>query len=261
MNDLQLLIDAAQEAGRIATRFAKNGGAEIWDKPDGQGPVTQADLAVNEMLSAELQRARPTYGWLSEETDDNQQRLEHDQVFIIDPIDGTRSFINGETTWAHSLAIARGGQIESAVVYLPLRNKLYTAQAGGGAMLNGQPIRATRPDQLNGSTVLAAKPNLDPAMWRGRDVPALKRHYRPSLAYRLSLVAEGRFDAMITLRNSWEWDIAAGDLILREAGATVSDVQGHPLRFNNPRPQVRGVVAAGAPLHGQLAGRLLHLPE
>ncbi|MEO0372978.1 MAG: inositol monophosphatase family protein, partial [Pseudomonadota bacterium] len=78
----------------------------------------------------------------------------------------------------------------------------------------------------------------------------------PSLAYRMALVAEGRFDAMITFRPSWEWDVAAGDLILREAGAATSDRAGKPLRFNNPTPQTAGVLAANAALHAQIASQL-----
>ena len=87
-------------------------------------------------------------------------------------------------------------------------------------------------------------------------VPAFKREHRPSLAYRLGLVAEGRFDAMLTFRRTWEWDVAAGDLILREAGAISTDRRGQPLRFNNAVPQVDGVVAAGPLLHGEIMGAL-----
>ena len=97
--DLDLLIEAAKESGRIATSYA-NANPEIWDKPGGAGPVTEADLAVNRMLEAELQSARPDYGWLSEETPPNDDRIKRERTFIIDPIDGTRSFIEGSNTWA-----------------------------------------------------------------------------------------------------------------------------------------------------------------
>lgn len=139
----------------------------------------------------------------------------------------------------------------SAVVYLPMKDRLYAAAEGQGATLNGQPIRVSGRSDMEGARVLAAKPNYDAEHWPG-GVPQVARHYRPSLAYRLSLVAEGRFDAMLTFRDSWEWDIAAGDLILREAGAITSDKQGGVLAFNNPHPQVRGVVAAGPDLHAGL---------
>ena len=247
-NDLSLLTEAAQEAGRIATRYTGDS-ARRWDKPGGLGPVTEADMAVNAMLERELRAARPDYGWLSEETEDGAARLGDEHVFIIDPIDGTRSFIDGSATWAHSLAVAKAGVVTAAVIYLPLRDKLYAAAAGQGATLNDTPITVSTRNSLPGAHIIAAKPNLDPKNWRDGVVPDVTRAHRPSLAYRLSLVAEGRFDAMLTLRRSWEWDIAAGDLILREAGAAVSDRTGQPLRFNNAEPLLNGVVTANPTLH------------
>ncbi|MBT3467023.1 MAG: 3'(2'),5'-bisphosphate nucleotidase CysQ, partial [Rhodobacteraceae bacterium] len=130
-NDLKLLVDAALIAGRIATSYSGKT-AKKWDKPDGVGPVTEVDLAVNEMLSATLRLARPDYGWLSEETDDTIERLSQDKIFILDPIDGTRSYAEGANTWAHSFAIADRGSITAAVIYLPMLNKMYTAAFGQG---------------------------------------------------------------------------------------------------------------------------------
>ncbi|MBQ0750848.1 MAG: 3'(2'),5'-bisphosphate nucleotidase CysQ [Roseovarius sp.] len=254
-NDLALLIEAAHAAGRIATGYV-GGPLDMQDKPGGAGPVTAADLAVNAMLLEALRGARPVYGWLSEETEDTAARLGAERVFIVDPIDGTRSFIEGSDSWAHSLAVAEGGVVIAAVVYLPMRDKLYAAAAGQGATLNGVPIRATARADLEGASILASKPNYAPENWRGGRVPEVARAFRPSLAYRLSLVAEGRYDAMMTLRPSWEWDIAAGDLILREAGAMTSDRRAGPLRFNNPVPMVDGVLAANPVLHGALHAAL-----
>lgn len=254
-SDLPLLIDAARAAGRIATRYTGKS-AVRWDKPGGLGPVTEADMAVNAMLERDLRAARPDYGWLSEETEDGVGRLKRDRVFIIDPIDGTRSFIDGSATWAHSLAVAEAGIVTAAVIYLPLRDKLYAAAAGRGATLNERPISVSPCLELTGAKIMAAKPNLDAKNWRDGVVPEVIRSHRPSLAYRLSLVAEGRFDAMLTLRRSWEWDIAAGELILREAGAVTSDRTGQPLRFNNSEPLLNGVVAACPALHAAVIDQL-----
>lgn len=253
--DLALLIAAAREAGRIAARYVGQP-LDARDKADGSGPVTAADLAVNVMLGAHLRAARPEYGWLSEESEDDGARLAAERVFIVDPIDGTRSFIEGSHTWAHSLAVAERGVVIAAVIYLPLRDKLYTAAAGRGAALNGAPIRVARRDDLAGASLLAASPNLVPEHWRDGRVPQVTRAFRPSLAYRLSLVAEGRYDAMLALRPTWEWDIAAGDLILREAGAVISDRRATLLRFNNPLPRLDGVIAANPVLHGALHAAL-----
>lgn len=160
-HDLDLLIEAAQAAGRIATSFTGQT-AKKWDKPNGAGPVTEADLAVDEMLHKTLLSARPSYGWLSEETEDNDLRLKEDKVFIIDPIDGTRSFAEGANTWAHSLAISNKGEITAAVVFLPLRDKMYTAAKGHGAWLNGEPLTVSTHTQLANARVLATKVNSEP---------------------------------------------------------------------------------------------------
>lgn len=252
--DLPLLIDAARMAGRVATSFAGPSAAR-WDKPGDAGPVTEADIAVNDLLISNLRSARPDYGWLSEETEDSSDRLSQDTVFIIDPIDGTRSFVEGSRTWAISIAVARQGQITAAAIFLPLRDKMYAAGIGTGTTLNGKSVSVAPVMPENTAKVLAARPNLDAQNWPG-GIPTLDRHYRPSLAYRLSLVGEGRFDGMITLRASWEWDIAAGALIVSEAGGHITDRTGAPLRFNNPNPQLNGVVAATKPLHHDLVSRL-----
>lgn len=250
-SDLPLLIDAVRMAGRVATSFVGKS-AQRWDKPDGAGPVTEADLAVNNLLENVLLLARPDYGWLSEETEDGTKRLGHDRVFIVDPIDGTRSFTEGADTWAHAIAVAEQGQVTAAVIYLPLRGLLYSAARGAGAQLNGQPINASAISVFEEATILAAKPALHGTAWFSGACPPFKPAYRPSLAYRLGLVAQARFDAMLTLRPSWEWDIAAGALIVSEAGGTITDQRGAPLRFNGADPRLDGVVAGGSLIHAAL---------
>ena len=254
-SDLPLLIDVAHEAGRIATGFDGKQ-TRHWQKPDGGGPVTEADLAVNAMLERRLRGARPGYGWLSEETADTPDRLTRERVFIVDPIDGTRSFLEGSKTWAHALALSENGIIVAAVIYLPRRDMLYSASAGHGAFLNGVPIAASQTRALATAEILAAKPHLAALHWQGGQVPQFSRAYRPSLAYRMALVAQGRFDGMLTLRPSWEWDIAPGDLILHEAGGICTDRAGKRLRFNKPVPKLDGVVAAGGAIHAQIRAAL-----
>ena len=257
-NDLALLTEAAHEAGRIAMRFWQRT-PETWEKPEGAGPVTEADLAVDRMLAATLCGARPDYGWLSEETEDTAARLDAPRTFIIDPIDGTRAFIAGEEGFAHSLAIAEHGIITAAVVYCPALNRLYTATQDGPALLNGAPIRPSARQDVTGATVLSNAAALKPEYWPG-GVPEVKRAFRTSLALRLCLVADGTFDAMITLRDAWEWDIAAGDLIARAAGAMVTDRRGAPIRYNPLPPLAGGVLAAPATLHQDLVDRLKPIP-
>jgi myo-inositol-1(or 4)-monophosphatase len=248
-HDLALLTNAARAAGEIAMRFWKNA-PKSWEKGD-QGPVTEADIAVNDMLQSTLRAARPGYGWLSEETPDDAARLSCEHVFIIDPIDGTRAFIAGEKHFSHSLAVARNGQITAAVVYLPALDRLYTASAESPALVDGAPIYASGRCLADGVNILTSKVTLAPEHWQG-DPPAFQRSFRASLAYRLCLVADGAFDGMITFRDTWEWDIAAGSLIAQKAGATVSDRHGVPLRFNSVAAQSAGTLATAPPLHGEL---------
>ncbi len=249
-HDLDLLRDAALAAGEIAKKYFK-ADPEIWDKGDNQGPVTEADLAIDKMLHAELLAARPDYGWLSEETEDSDARLNHDRVFIIDPIDGTRAFIAGEQSFSHSLAIAEKGKIIAAVVHLPIRAQTYTAHIGGGAFCNGKPIQPSNASSITGARILTTKPSLRAEHWPG-GVPDMERHFRPSLAYRLCLAADGRFDGMLTLRDAWEWDIAAGDLIVSEAGGIASDRHGLAAIYNNPTPLLAGMIAASKPVHSDI---------
>lgn len=253
-NDLNLLTDAALAAGDIARKFFREN-PEAWDKGDNQGPVTEADIAIDRMLHGELLKARPDYGWLSEETEDSTARLSRPRVFIVDPIDGTRAFIAGEKTFSHSLAIAEDGKIIAAVVHLPVKGLTYTASKDGGAFLNGKPIIASNKQDIASARVLITRLTLNPDLWPG-GVPDLSPNFRPSLAYRMCLAADGSFDGMLTLRDTWEWDVAAGDLIAREAGATVTTRENLPARFNNPKPLLAGMIAAPKLLHPQFIARL-----
>jgi myo-inositol-1(or 4)-monophosphatase len=253
-HDLALLTEAAREAGRIALRFWRRE-PKVWDKGGEHGPVTEADLAVNDMLKTVLLAARPDYGWLSEETPDDAARLTCETVFIIDPIDGTRAFIAGEETFAHSLAVAHKGKVTAGVVFLPALDKIYTASLSSPPLKDGQPIACSQRDRLQGADILTTKANLAPEKWPG-GVPDITRSFRASLAYRLCLAAEGRHDGMLTLRDAWEWDIAAGSLIAERAGAVVTDQLGEALRFNTPGAQAKGVLALPPALHTDALHRL-----
>ena len=243
-SDLDLLRCVAKEAGKIAL---KHFGADpkIWEKDDNAGPVTEADLAVNAYLAAELQKARPDYGWLSEETEDGTDRLTTHRQFIIDPIDGTRAFIEGSENWAHSLAIVEAGRPIAAVVEMPRKGLSFWASKNGGAFENGKPIQASKTQDIKKATVLTAKPNLKPSLWKNGRVPGFKTSFRSSLAYRMCIVANDRFDAMLALRPTWEWDIAAGTLIVEEAGGVAIDQTGEKLMFNSEVPKTSGVLAGG----------------
>ncbi len=249
-NDLALLVEAAEAAGRIAARYWQHQ-PQQWEKPDGAGPVTEADIAIDTMLRERLLAARPDYGWLSEETEDTPARLAASRTFVIDPIDGTRAFIAGERGFSHALAVVEGGRVSDAVVFLPMAERLYSASRGHGAWMNGRPIAASRRAELRGAAVLAASHALAPAHWR-QGVPDVDRHFRASLAHRLCRVADGSFDATLTFRPVWEWDAAAGALIAEEAGAIATTGDGGVLIFNAAAPLVQGLIVAPPVLHAAI---------
>ncbi len=223
-------------------------------KPGDAGPVTAADLAVNDALHRHLRATHPDYGWLSEETPDDPARLSRARVFIVDPIDGTRSFIDGAADWGISVAVSDGGVPVAGAVMMPRHPALYTAARGAGATRDGSRLSVSRQRDLAAATVLTGRPSMAPAFWRRP--PPFERKFRSSLAYRLALVAEGRFDAMISLSPVWEWDIAAGALLVTEAGGTVTDRHGAPLRLNAPGARADGILAAPPALHAALRDHL-----
>ena len=210
----------------------------VWDKGGDAGPVTQADLEIDAMLSKHLKGARPNYGWLSEETDDDPARLQDDTVFIIDPIDGTRSFIQGHENFAVALAVAHKGEVRDAVVHMPAKNITYSASLGAGSFKNGERLSSAKTPALKGARILTAGATLTSPDWKHR--PQIERHFRASLAYRFCLVAEARFDGMMTLRDTWEWDSAAGALIATEAGAKVTQKTGEPALYNSVEAKHKG---------------------
>ena len=208
-------------------------------------------LAVNDLLGERLRGARPGYGWLSEETPDDAARMACERVFIIDPIDGTRAFIAGEKHFAISIAVAERGRVVAGAIYLPALDRLYTATEHGPALCNGNPINCASRRGLSGSNLLMSKGFLEPDHWH-RPPHDLKRSFRSSIAYRLCLIAEGSFDGMISTRDAWEWDIAAGSLIAAQAGAAVSDKHGVALRFNSPGAKTPGIFTAPVAVHREI---------
>lgn len=253
-DDLRLLTEAAQEAGKLALRFWKQN-PDHWDKGGGAGPVSEADLAVNTLLADMLQSQRPDYGWLSEESQDEPSRLLQKRCFIIDPIDGTRAFLAGDSSFAHALAITENEEVVAGVVYLPALGLTYAATKAGPATCNGSPIGPTSAQHIEKTSLLTSKASDEPQHWKaGR--PGYIRSFRPSLAWRLCLVAEGRFDATLSLRPVWDWDIAAASLVATRSGALATNGHGGALLFNTASAQNAGLLVAGPQLHRQYLAAL-----
>ena len=154
--DRALLSAAAREAGQVALSYFRKS-LTVTNKPGDQGPVTEADMAVNALLMTRLRAARPDYGWLSEESEDTAARLDADRVFIVDPIDGTRAFIDGQMGFSIAVAIAERGTVVAAAADLPARDEHYTAGLGAGAEKDGVPLALDEGPPIDGATVLSAR--------------------------------------------------------------------------------------------------------
>jgi myo-inositol-1(or 4)-monophosphatase len=228
-DDLDLIREAARQAGEVAFGYFGQK-PEVWWKNEGSSPVSAADFAANDRLRDILLQARPDYGWLSEETDDDPARLDRDTVFVIDPIDGTRAFINGEKTWCVSVAVVHHGRPVAGVLVAPALEEEFCATADGPSLKNGQPIQVSGGDRPE--LVIAA----DESLVRKFDAPfrgnVRRINHVPSLAYRLAMAADGRIDGTVVKRNSHDWDLAAADLILERAGGRLSDLQNRLLNYN-----------------------------
>lgn len=238
--ELELLRAAAAEAGRIAMGYFRQN-PEVWFK-GGNSPVSEADYAADHYLRETLMAARPDYGWLSEETADNLDRLGARRTFVVDPIDGTRGFVEGRTAWCVSVAVVENGRSLAGVLECPARNETYWAMAGCGAFLNGAPLKVH--EACDRVRIAGPKPMIDkmPEEWQER----LDREaYIPSLAYRVAMIASGVLDATFVKPNAHDWDIAAAELILSEAGGKLLDKQGRKPAFAG-RDIVHGALIAGS---------------
>ena len=226
-------------------------------KPGGS-PVTNADLAVDALLKTILQTARPAYGWLSEETADDRSRLAGGRTFVVDPIDGTIAYIKGKPWWVVSIAVVEDGASVAGVIHAPAVGETYEATLGGGARRDGQAIAVSRRAELEGCAMLSDAAMLKRPEWP-QPWPPMRVETRNSVAYRMALVAAGEFDATLALSSKCDWDVAAGDLIAREAGAVVSDHMGGAYAYDQASCTKPSLVCAGPALYPLILERLRHI--
>ncbi len=251
---LDELLDAARRAGEIALRDFRHGettSARV-DTKHGGSPVTAADLAVDRYLGERLRRSFPDAGWLSEETADDPARLEKTSLLVVDPIDGTRAFLAGDPRWAVSIALVEAGRPIAGVVHAPALGETYAAALGGGARLDGRLIRAAERTSLNMARVAGPKPMIA-ALSAAAGVELTAFAKIPSLALRLVEVARGGLDIALASANAHDWDIAAADLVLSEAGARLSDPRGEAVVYNTERTRHGALLACATSLAPALA--------
>ena len=250
--DRDLLVAAVRDAGAIA-RAGFQSVSKSWEKSKGN-PVTETDLAVDKFLKERLRGARSDYGWLSEETADTPERLGARRLFIVDPIDGTLSFIKRKHEFTICACVVDNGVPIAAVIYNPMTEEMFAAAQGRGATLNDAPIEVSARAELPGCRILVARDVIEHPAWP-QPWPAMDVGKRASIAYRMALVANGTYDAMMALSSKYEWDTAAGALIVQEAGGLATTHTGAALPYNQPTPTHRSLVCAGPALHAAILER------
>ncbi len=256
--DLRLLRRAIAAAGELAVEHFRSG-RRHWYKGPGQ-VLTQADLDVDQLLKEHLLGARPGDAWLSEETPDDGSRHERARVWMVDPIDGTRAFAEGVPEFSISIALLVDGAPALGAILNPATGEHFEAVRGGGAWLNGERITVSDHREIAGAHILSSRGEMKQRGWREL-LPDARFRTVGSLAYKLALVASGRFDGLISLRRTHDWDVAAADLLIREAGGRLTAPTGEDLALNRPEPRHYGLVAGPPALHAKLVEQIAPLAE
>lgn len=236
-----------REAGEIARETSRKP-FKRWTKGHDNSPVSEGDIAVDNFLRARLGHLDPDAAWVSEESE--EQPGDHTRAWVVDPIDGTRAYISGRDDWTVSVALVEHGRPILAALYAPAREEMFMAARGAGATHNGKPIAANSGAGLSGASLAGPKRYLD-------RLAGLQPQVRPqpkifSLALRLARVAQGVLDAAFASRGSHDWDLAAADLLVHEAGGVMTNLSGRPLGYDQPQAVHDALVAAGPARHGTL---------
>ncbi len=254
--DAELLKSTVREAGALALSLFRTD-LKNWTK-GGSSPVSEADIAVNDLLESRLRAATPDYGWLSEESADDDTRLGKSFVWIVDPIDGTRGYLAGREDWCVSVALVDDVAPVLAAVFVPVSDEFFFAARGQGATRNGAPLHATGGIALDFSRLAGPKPLVE----RLRQSPGeISLHPRiGSLALRLCRVAQGNLDAAFAGGNSRDWDLAAADLIVQEADGKMTALSGDAILYNRREVGHGVLVAAGRDRHASIVSHFRSRP-
>lgn len=247
------LAEAVREAGALALSMFKTP-LKNWTKGEALSPVSDADIAVDVLLRERLTGDGATIAWLSEESVDDLARLDARYVWIVDPIDGTRAYIAGLPDWAVSAALVENGRPVAGCLYAPVSDEFFFAVAGHGATRNGAAIAAAPGVELAQARIAAPRRLLERLQAIAPPFAVMPRTH--SLALRLARVAEGTFDAGIAGGSSHDWDLAAADLLVHEAGGALTSITGEAVTYNRPVPRHGMLVAAGRDRHAALIALL-----
>jgi myo-inositol-1(or 4)-monophosphatase len=240
-DELAVATDAARAAGAIVREWYQ-GKYTVRDKAH-DSPVTEADLEANQCIHERIRHAFPQDGWLSEETRDSAERLGKARVWIVDPLDGTKEFINHIPEFCVCIGLVEHGVPVVGVEYNPVREEFFAAARGSGVTLNGAAVRVSRQGDLAAARLLASRSETDRGEW-DEFKSELHVELTGSVAYKLALIAAGRCDATFSLTPKNEWDVCAGAALVSEAGGRITDRFGTPLRFNQRDTHLPGLIAS-----------------
>ena len=242
-DNLALAKKAAKKAGSVAMSFFQTSKYKIKDKSF-NNPVTTADHQANKVIKDILFQSNSSYGWLSEETVDSDDRLGNDYVWIVDPIDGTKEFIEGVPQFSISIALVRLGEPIIGVIYNPSTNELFSASKNMGSFYNGERVKCL--DQNKESIALVSRSEVKRGLWD--EYRNNFKDLRPigSVAYKLGLIGAGKGDIFATLRPKNEWDICAGHCIINESGGSLFDLHGKLIKYNQKKTLIQPGLIAGS---------------
>jgi myo-inositol-1(or 4)-monophosphatase len=248
-SDILARIEGAIEAARLVfDRFTP--GAVATEYKAGHDPVTEADRAIDAVLRQNL--LRDGEGWLSEETADNPARLDKERVWIVDPLDGTREFVQGLPEFCVSVGFAENGRPVAGGIYNPATQETFLGAVDSGVLYNGQPVRPSQRTTLDGALILASRSEVKRGEWKQFENGPFRVQAMGSVAYKLALVSAGLADITFTLTPKNEWDVVAGAALVESAGGFVSTLEKTSLAANRRDPLLSGLLASGPFLKDKL---------
>lgn len=243
--ELKIAKQAAREAGRIPMKYFRGSFSVTEKSPD--NPVTIADIEADNYLRTQLLRNFPDYGWLSEETKDSAERLSKEKVWIVDPLDGTKEFIAGRPEFVVSIGLVKNGEPILGVLFNPVTDEMFSADEDEPANLNGTPLAISRVESVSESTLIISRTEERDGLWKPYRQYFKKAVVCGSVAYKLASFAAGRADAFVSLKSKNEWDVCAGDYLIRRAGGTTMTRNGKRLVYNQPDPHIPDGIVASSP--------------
>jgi myo-inositol-1(or 4)-monophosphatase len=246
---LEQVTQAAVEAGRLIEQVRARGGVRAEAKAD-RSLVTEADHAADAFLRRRLPGVMAA-GWLSEETADTPERHTAERLWVVDPLDGTREFLRGLPEYGVAVALVERGEPVLGVVHNPATGETVVAERGSGAWCGGARLSVAEGDLL-----LVSRTEVELGEFAPFDGQGWRQQATGSIQYKLAQVARGQAALTLSRGPKHEWDVCAGALLVHEAGGVATDLFGGPLRYNQPFPKVRGILA-GAPEAAARAARII----